>query len=443
MTKNQFEGRFGELMDGIKGDGIKETARMAGDTSSWTRNRAMPLNDVILSAIGKKALSASMEIRHYFQSKGEPDSIISKQDYFAQRKKLNFEALVKLNRNYLRNFYQGDEPRLWNGYVVLAIDGSRAEIPNSQENRETYGTGENQYGKAVARANLSVVNDVFNQFIVDIGIHHFKTGEIEEAKAQIEAVKEIIGDKPILLICDRGYMSLEFVQFLEEKGINYLIRLRTINYQSERREMESRDEIVEIAHTSGRLRALRKKDPSAAAILAGKGFTKTRIIESKTDGGWSFVTNLESKYGREAITRLYRKRWDIEKKFHSLKNKLKFESVIGKASIYVKQDCWAQVIVFNMVQDVMHSAQSGLNKKMKQKAYKYQMNINENIAIGLFKEKFIRLVIEEDNDTRTMLFKNLREDMLRNIVPVRPDLPGKARKWNYLNKYKCNQKPSF
>ena len=84
-----------------------------------------------------------------------------------------------------------------------------------------------------------------------------------------------------------------------------------------------------------------------------------------------------------------------------------------------------------------------MNKKMKQKAYKYQMNINENIAIGLFKEKFIQMVIEDDCDRRTMLFKNLKDDMLRNIVPVRPDLPGKARKWNYFNKYKCNQKPSF
>ncbi|MDR3343844.1 MAG: hypothetical protein LBT14_13905 [Treponema sp.] len=56
------------------------------------------------------------------------------------------------------------------GHVVLAVDGSRAEIPNSAENRQTYGENENQYGKAVARANVSVVYDLYNRFMLDIGI---------------------------------------------------------------------------------------------------------------------------------------------------------------------------------------------------------------------------------------------------------------------------------
>jgi hypothetical protein len=55
------------------------------------------------------------------------------------------------------------------GYIVLAVDGSRAEVPNSKENRETYGESENQYGKAVARANISVLYDVYNRFSVDPG----------------------------------------------------------------------------------------------------------------------------------------------------------------------------------------------------------------------------------------------------------------------------------
>jgi hypothetical protein len=33
-------------------------------------------------------------------------------------------------------------------------------------------------------------------------------------------------------------------------------------------------------------------------------------------------------------------------------------------------------------------------------------------------------------------------EMERNIVPVR-ELKGTRRKWNYFNKYKRNQKPSF
>ena len=35
------------------------------------------------------------------------------------------------------DFYHSDEPKLWKGYLLIAIDGSKAEVPNSKENRET------------------------------------------------------------------------------------------------------------------------------------------------------------------------------------------------------------------------------------------------------------------------------------------------------------------
>jgi hypothetical protein len=45
---------------------------------------------------------------------------------------------------------------------------------------------------------------------------------------------------------------------------------------------------------------------------------------------------------------------------------MKFESVTGKASIYVEQDFWAQVLVFNVVQDLL----SGAEEKLKRKGYR-------------------------------------------------------------------------
>jgi hypothetical protein len=50
----------------------------------------------------------------------------------------------ELDRIYLRKFYGGEEVLRWQGMVVLAVDGSRVEIPDSAENRETYGESENR-----------------------------------------------------------------------------------------------------------------------------------------------------------------------------------------------------------------------------------------------------------------------------------------------------------
>jgi len=207
--------------------------------------------------------------------------------------------------------------------------------------------------------------------------------------------------------------------------------------------MRDNDEEVEIAHTPSRMRSIRLKFPRQAQKLVKQKSTRTRIIKCKLDNGdqAAFMTNLYEGSAQE-ILRLYRKRWMIEQKYHTLKNKLKFESVTGKASIYVAQDFWAQMLVYNMVQDLIMAAEDRAVKKAKKKRLKYEIRINENIAIGLFKEQFIKLIMEEDDVIKGAMIKRLTADMERHIVPVR-NLKSSSRKWKYFNKYKCNQKPSF
>jgi hypothetical protein len=160
-------------------------------------------------------------------------------------------------------------------------------------------------------------------------------------------------------------------------------------------------------------------------------------------GAGALITNLGREHKACDIKRLYCKRWLLEQKYHTLKNKLKFESVTGKASIYVRQDFWAQTLVFNMVRDVLTGAEMMRRRRYsKKKQYRYETRINENIVIGLYKEQFIRLIMEEDLKKKDQMFVQLKEKMMKNIVPVRV-LPGSPRRWQYFNKYKCNQKPSF
>jgi hypothetical protein len=360
-----------------------------------------------------------------------------------RRKKLNPDVFKLLNRNYLKRYYEGQEGLRWQGYLVMAVDGSRAEIPNSQENRLTYGESINKYGKAVARANLSVVHDVYNRFLLDIGMHHYRSSEIEDAKAHIGALKEIIGEGPVLLMFDRNYESLEFMDYLERNGVKYLIRLCKGDYEREKGEMKSADEEVELVYTKARLGHVKKKSPERMREMAEQKSRRVRIVKTRFANGEeaAFMTNLKEGTSAE-IVELYRKRWGIEEKYHTLKNKLKFESVTGKASIYVEQDFWAQTLIFNMIQDLISAAEYRAVEEGKKKRLKYEVRINENIAIGLFKEQFIRVMIEEDERRKDEMLRGLMAEMERNIVPVRK-LKSAPRKWKYFNKYKCNLKPSF
>jgi len=443
MNEYDVYWRFEELFKEIHSEQVRVWARKTGNISSWTRQRNMPLHDILTCALAKKGLSAVIELRQYFQAAEKVEQTVSKQDYFKQRQKLNPEVFRILNSNYLKRFYGGQESKGWRGYLVFAVDGSRAEIPNSEENRQVYGESINKYGKAVARANISAIHDVFNRFILDIGIHHYRDSEIEEAKAHISVLKETIKDRPALIMFDRNYASLEFIDFLEKSGVKYLIRLHEGDFKAEREGMKSPDEEVELIHTSSRLKQIRQKFPKRALELKEQKLTRTRIIKTKLYNGdtAAFITNLTEGTAGD-LKRLYQKRWSIEQKYHTLKNKLKFESVTGKASIYVVQDFWAQMIVFNMVQDLITSAERRAVKKAKKKRLKYEIRINENIAIGLFKEKFIKLIMEDNDSIKSAMFKQLISDMERYIVPVRK-VKSSPRKWKYFNKYKCNQKPSF
>lgn len=70
------------------------------------------------------------------------------------------------------------------------------------------------------------------------------------------------------------------------------------------------------------------------------------------------------------------------------------------------------------------------------------MHTNENIAIGLFKESMIKIVLEKNPKKRVKKLEDVQKEMERYVLPIR-ELPGKERKKNISNKYKNNQKTVF
>ena len=415
------------------------------DSNTFSRNRKMSLKDILLCCLSKKGLTTALELRNYFKQKGDLYMEISKQGYLQQRKRLNPEVFSYLNDEYLADFYHSSEPKLWNGFLLLAIDGSKAEIPNSVENRERFGKSNNQHSElGQIRVLVSGMYDILNQFYLDIEISHISTNETELAKKNLNHLKRMNIKQPVLVIFDRGYPSMEFVDFLETEKINYLFRLSSNDYKFERSNMVSTDEAVILRHTHQRLEKIRKRHPDRFEHMKEKVSTHTRIMTSILPSGkeLALMTNLPFEISQKELEDLYYHRWEIEKKYHTLKNKMKFESVTGKSTIYVDQDFRAQVLVYNMIQDIRKEADDKVSVKGREKKCRYPMRTNENIAIGLFKEQMIKLILEKDAERRRQLLFELQAEMEEHILPQRK-LPGKERKKNISNKYKNNQKSSF
>ncbi len=242
---------------------------------------------------------------------------------------------------------------------MVAIDGSKAEVPNSKESRETFGNSGNRHSKtSQVRAPVSGIYDVLNHFYLDIEIEHISASENELAKRNLKHLREMGIRQPVLAVFDRTYPSLEFIDFLETEGIHYLIRLSSNDDKAERKQMQSAEGNAILRHSSSRLQKIRKKHPEQYGLMKKKGETPVRIskptLPSRNE--LTLMTDLPDMVAAEELADLYYQRRETEKKYHTLKNKMKFESITMKASAYVYQDFWAQVLVYNMVQDIWNSA---------------------------------------------------------------------------------------
>lgn len=103
-----------------------------GNSSSFTRNRKMPLSDLLFTMIDRRGITLSLELRNYMKT-AHPGIELSKPGYLKQRMKLNPLAFYELYRHHNRNFYAEPGFSTFHGYLVLAADGSGINIPTTKE----------------------------------------------------------------------------------------------------------------------------------------------------------------------------------------------------------------------------------------------------------------------------------------------------------------------
>lgn len=420
------------------------------DKNTFSRNRKITFSDILLMTYNKQAKTTSMEIRNYEKNmKGNENVNYTNEAYLKQRRNLNPEVFKEANKVYLLNFYNDDKENILKekNYITLAIDGSKFELPNTPQNREYFGKAINQYKeeKHPARALLSTIYDINNQFYLDIQIDKYTASETALAKKNIEKAQEIINDD-MIVIFDRSYASLEMFLWLNEHNIKFIMRLNNRYFKNEIKNMKSNDEIIYIQHTNPRLQNLKRNYPNETKKLEKLKETRVRCTKIKlsSDSDEIILSNLEfEQFTKEEIIELYGRRWNIETSYNCIKNKLKIEAFTGNLPILIKQDIYAQILVYNQLQDMVFTANQKLKEKLKDKKLKLDYKINENIAIGLFKNELIRILLIADTQESNKQYEKLLDEMTRYATAIRKGRPTQPRLFNRSNRYRTNMKSSF
>ena len=437
MIKYGYKG-LNKIRNRIRSKELKEKWRKS--ITDFTRKRKMDFEKLIHYILNKKGLSTNMEINNFFDKINE-ETDMSAQALLDQRLKLKPEIFVDLNEDYLKGFYseyRETDVKNYKGYILKAIDGTDFEIPNTEKSKDTFGRVKTKSGESIPRTSVSMCYDVLNGYIIDVIPEKYRSNEIYMAKKHMKKDQEITEDYESIYIMDRNYVSLDFITFLKKNEINFLARLNLGYYVKETTNMKTKDEIIEIERTKERMKR-KYFENEETREYAKKNKIEVRILKYILETGEEeyLITNLK-EFSYEEIFEIYGKRWNIETLINSLKNKLQIEKFTSSKEEIIKQDIYASTLVYNMIQTMKNEAKEDIE----QKKYKYEMKINENITIGLFKNEMIYIMLEENDKKRLKRYDKLCKKILKYKIPIRKDRQYKIQ-WRPDNQNSYNKLKSF
>ena len=424
----------------IKMQDESEKIKYKNSENSFIRNRKMNFEKVVLYGLNKRGLTSKMEIEDFTELINMTD--ISSPAVLKQRLKLNGKIYLDMMQENLKGFYEEfkSEVKLFNGYILSAIDGSDFEIPNTKCVREKY--NELHPDEVVARATISNMYDVLNHYVMDTIIGIYDASERKMAKENYENIKKLQLPYPIIRTMDRGYTSLPDMYYGIKNDDKFVVRLRNKDFNKQTAKMKSNDEYITIPYQYDRVRYYRKEYPEFYEIMENtKENIKVRIviINNKKGEKIKLATNLtQEEISYENMIELYKLRWEIELNYHSLKESLKIETITSSNDIIIYQDIYSQMLVYNLIQAFKQDAE----KNIDQTKYKNEMKINMNMAVGFVKKALVKIVLEEDINKQNRMFELLEQKIGKYLIPIKKDRHYPRNK-NKKNKYSINKRKSF
>ncbi len=361
----------------------------------------MKFNDIVLFILNFVKKSLQIELDDFFKKVHKGDITVTKQAFSQARRKVSPKAFIYLMDGVNKWFYNETPFNKYRGYRLLAIDGTVLQLHNSENLREVFGYIENQNSK-VARAQASALYDVENDMIIASKITHYRTGERAIAEEMITKLCEL-GTRNDLLLFDRGYPSRDFIQFIEEKQLKYLMRVSS-GFLKVVVNAPDKDQVIEVKYKG--------------ALL------KMRVLKFELNSGIieTLITNIfDEDFSVADFKELYFKRWGIEVKYNEIKNKLQIENFTGETPIAIEQDFYATMYLANMVALAKMDANEIIEEEYKNKDLKYEYKVNTNVLIGKLKDTLITMISTKNPWKRSRMLKHIEEEIERNVIPIRPD----------------------
>jgi len=258
-----------------------------------------------------------------------------------------FQLLFAEAVAYAQTLAGQDEQLTWHGFRVYAIDGTKKNLPLSEELEE--------YFEVPPRAHFpQMITGVLFDVLAKLPINYMRAPCHTPAREMAqELIKELgPGD---LLVLDRGYPGYRLFQAIIQQGVDFLIRLPKNGMFKEVQDFLApgqRDGNV----TRHPPKALRQADPDAdyqpltlRIVVASLPGTKETAV---------FITTLRDRrqYLPRDLCNLYHYRGQEEEFFKTIKEHLKAEDFRGQSVQFIDQELLATYLYYILTRIMMLAA---------------------------------------------------------------------------------------
>ena len=241
---------------------------------------------------------------------------------------------------------------------VYIVDGTSVSMPDTPTLVSAFGYANTRHGPSrfpVARLTALVLSGV--EAVIDYRLEHYRTSEDEH----FHHLWHRIPDGSICL-CDRRFCSFYNLASLGARGIDVLTRLHQRRRPERLIDAGERLGPAEWLVTLDLNRQLRRRynDPSLPEVIP------VRLLRVRFKRGnlrrtlWLVTTLLDrTRYPRQNLITLYRRRWGIETRIGSLKTTLQLNVLRSKTPENVHCEIAATVLAHNLAWTLIHQAVKG------------------------------------------------------------------------------------
>jgi Transposase DDE domain len=404
------------------------------DIDVVSRDRKLTFKNLIFIIMNFKT-SIQRELDSFFKSISKRDFNIrevTKGAFSQARSKLNPWAFQRLNQVAVESFYADASYRTWHGFRVLAVDGTRLNLPNHPSVIEEFGSHVIGPTLTVTKSLAlgSLLYDVLNNITIEGQIAPYDSSERDLLIKHLDKIKK--GD---LLLLDRGYASFWLFFLLEAKGIDFCVRIKE-NWLVVREFMATTQQ-EQLVCFKLPIRDLDKlaQYPEYQHITITCRLIKVVLPTGETEILCTSLKDSEA-FNVELFDELYRLRWNEEEAYKLFKSRIELENFSGKTALAIKQDFHAKVFLMTLCAAYAHPIEERVIQEYKaDEDRKFSQQINRTNAIGMTQSILIAVFIKKQFRKAIKAFDDIvaktREIIRPNRSLPRNHKPKKKYSMNY------------